>query len=213
MAEMNEIFSKNFQKFLERRGLTQTDIAEKMEVSNATISYWLSGTKTPRMDKLGRLAKILNTTIHALTEENGFEEYNRQLPSGLIPISDLHRHRIPVLGSIAAGEPVYDPEFPDVVVDGPLDADFALRVHGDSMTPGYLDGDLVFLRSVPDVPHNGSVCAVSVDNEAALKHVFRYADHVLLTSDNQQYEPMAYSFAEHDIRILGVPVGFLRMYK
>ena len=31
MAEMNEIFSKNFQKFLERRGLTQTDIAEKLK--------------------------------------------------------------------------------------------------------------------------------------------------------------------------------------
>lgn len=213
MNEANEIFSKNLLSILERRGMNQTELAEKMGVSDAAVSYWLSGAKTPRMDKLVKLAKLLNVTIHTLTDEHGFEEFDHQLPNGLIPISQLQRHKIPVLGSMAAGEPIYDAEFPDVVVDGPLDADFALRVKGDSMQPGYFDGDLVFLRSVPDVPHNGSICAVSVDDEATLKHVFRYPDHVMLTSDNQIYEPMLYQFSEHSIRILGVPVGFLRMYK
>lgn len=213
MAEVNEIFSKNLLRVIERRGMNQSELAEKMGVSDATVSYWLSGAKTPRMDRVAKLSKLLNVSIHTLTDEHGFEEFDHQLPNGLIPISQLQRHKIPVLGSMAAGEPIYDAEFPDVIVDGPLDADFALRVKGDSMTPNYLDGDLVFLRSVPDVPHNGSICAVSVDDEAALKHVFRYSDHVMLTSDNQQYEPMMYRFDEHSIRILGVPVGFLRMYK
>ena len=190
------------------KGYTQEELGNLVGVKKAAINKYESG--IVQNLKRGMIAKLADALDIDPVSLIGFDD---QLPKDIVPISQLQRHRIPVLGSMAAGEPVYDPEFPDVVVDGPLDADFALRVHGDSMQPGYLDGDLVFLRSVPDVPHNGSVCAVSVDNEAALKHVFRYADHVLLTSDNQQYEPMQYSFAEHDIRILGVPVGFLRMYK
>jgi repressor LexA len=190
------------------KGYTQEELGNLVGVKKAAINKYESGiVQNLKRSMIAKLADALSIDPVTLI---GFDD---QLPKDIVPISQLQRHRIPVLGSMAAGEPVYDPEFPDVVVDGPLDADFALRVHGDSMQPGYLDGDLVFLRSVPDVPHNGSVCAVSVDNEAALKHVFRYADHVLLTSDNQQYEPMQYSFVEHDIRILGVPVGFLRMYK
>lgn len=200
--------AENIKTMRMSRNMTQRDLAKALGVSSSTIAMYETARREPDIETMEALADTFNVPLSSITGNN-----KPTLPPDLIPISDLHRHRIPVLGSMAAGEPVYDPEFPDVVVDGPLDADFALRVHGDSMQPGYLDGDLVFLRSVPDVPHNGAVCAVSVDNEAALKHVFRYADHVLLTSDNQQYEPMQYSFAEHDIRILGVPVGFLRMYK
>ena len=207
MMGLKEI-AENIKTMRMSRNMTQRDLAKALGVSSSTIAMYETARREPDIETMEALADTFNVPLSSITGEN-----KPTLPPGLIPISDLQRHRIPVLGSMAAGEPVYDPEFPDVVVDGPLDADFALRVHGDSMQPGYLDGDLVFLRSVPDVPHNGSVCAVSVDNEAALKHVFRYADHVLLTSDNQQYEPMQYRFAEHDIRILGVPVGFLRMYK
>ena len=207
MMGLKEI-AENIKTMRMSRSMTQRDLAKALGVSSSTIAMYETARREPDIETMEALADTFNVPLSSITGNN-----KPALPSGLIPISDLQRHRIPVLGSMAAGEPVYDPEFPDVVVDGPLDADFALRVHGDSMQPNYLDGDLVFLRSVPDVPHNGSVCAVSVDNEAALKHVFRYSDHVLLTSDNQQYEPMAYSFAEHDIRILGVPVGFLRMYK
>ena len=195
------------------KGLTQEELGKLVGVKKAAINKYETGLVTNlKRTMIANLATALDVDpvwLLGLDDSRSGEP----LPSNVIPISQLQHHRIPVLGSMAAGEPVYDPEFPDVVVDGPLDADFALRVKGDSMQPNYLDGDLVFLRSVPDVPHNGSICAVSVDNEAALKHVFRYADHVLLTSDNQQYEPMSYAFAEHDIRILGVPVGFLRMYK
>ena len=207
MMGLKEI-AENIKTMRMSRNMTQRDLAKALGVSSSTIAMYETARREPDIETMEALADTFNVPLSSITGNN-----KPTLPPGLIPISDLHRHRIPVLGSMAAGEPIYDAEFPDVVVDGPLDADFALRVHGDSMQPGYLDGDLVFLRSVPDVPHNGSVCAVSVDNEAALKHVFRYADHVLLTSDNQQYEPMSYSFAEHDIRILGVPVGFLRMYK
>ena len=207
MMGLKEI-AENIKTMRMSRSMTQRDLAKALGVSSSTIAMYETARREPDIETMEALADTFNVPLSSITGNN-----KPTLPPSLIPISDLQRHRIPVLGSMAAGEPVYDPEFPDVVVDGPLDADFALRVHGDSMRPNYLDGDLVFLRSVPDVPHNGSVCAVAIDNEAALKHVFRYPDHVMLTSDNQQYEPMMYSFAEHTIRILGVPVGFLRMYK
>ena len=175
MMGLKEI-AENIKTMRMSRNMTQRDLAKALGVSSSTIAMYETARREPDIETMEALADTFNVPLSSITGNN-----KPTLPPGLIPISDLQRHRIPVLGSMAAGEPVYDPEFPDVVVDGPLDADFALRVHGDSMQPNYLDGDLVFLRSVPDVPHNGSVCAVSVDNEAALKHVFRYADHVLWT--------------------------------
>ena len=186
-------------------------IATDLGVSKQTISAWRTGVRSPKRTMIEHISNVYGVSIPWLM---GYDvPMTDSLPSGLIPIADLQRHRIPVLGSMAAGEPIYDEEFPDVVVDGPLDADFALRVKGDSMEPTYLNDDLVFLKSTPDLPHDGAVCAIAIDDEATLKHVYRHPDSIVLTSNNSAYGPMMYAFQEHKIQILGVPVGFLRMCK
>lgn len=192
-------------------GLTLEQVGEACGVGKSTVRKWETGyIKNMKIDKIKQLASVLHLDPVDLVDK---PSDITTLPSGLIPISDLQRHRIPVLGSMAAGEPIYDEEFPDVVVDGPLDADFALRVKGDSMEPEYINDDLVFLKNTPDLPHDGAVCAIAIDDDAALKHVYRHPDSVTLTSNNPVYSPMMYAFQEHKIQILGIPVGFLRMYK
>ena len=192
-------------------GLTLEEVGAACGVGKSTVRKWETGfIKNMKRDKLALLASVLHLDPSDLIDRPSSVT---TLPSGLIPISQLRRHRIPVLGSMAAGEPIYDEEFPDVVVDGPLDADFALRVKGDSMEPEYLNDDLVFLKSTPDLSHDGAVCAIAIDDDVALKHVYRHPDSVMLTSNNSAYSPMVYSFQEHKIQILGIPVGFLRMYK
>lgn len=210
---VNEIFSSNLSQIMKRRGMNQITLAEKLGVSNATISFWMNGQKIPRMDKLNKLADILNIPITVLTDENGFEEYDHELAHGLIRISDLPTKKVPLLGSVAAGEPIMDKEFPGVYAETPMDCDFALRVKGDSMSPTYLPGDIVFIKQYPDLPYNGAVVVISIDDDASIKHVTLAPSGIVISSDNPMYPTQFISGEKHKLRVLGVPVGYTRMYK
>lgn len=120
--------------------------------------------------------------------------------------------RIPLLGSVAAGEPIYSPEDFDVSI--PINAavrcDYALRVKGDSMKPTYLDGDIVLIRKQNTID-DGRIAVVAVGEEATLKHVYRTRNGITLVSDNLEYPPMPFVEEECDeIRIMGKPVAYLR---
>lgn len=118
--------------------------------------------------------------------------------NGLIP-SML---RIPVLGAIAAGQPIMVEasapettddwvELPDGVIKsrGPL---FALRVKGDSMIDAsVLDGDIVVLRQ-QEVANDGEMVAAWIegDEETTLKYLFREGRNVRLQPANPAYAPI-----------------------
>ena len=193
------------------KGLTQEELGDLIGVKKAAINKYEKGLVVNlKRSTIANLAKALDVDPIWLL---GMEEVQENLPQGVIPMSDLQRKHIPLIGSVAAGEPIFDPEFPDVVVDGPLDADFALRVKGDSMEPEYLHGDLIYLRSTPDIPHEGATVAIAIDDEATLKRVYKHTDSVTLISNNPAYAPMVYSFVDHVIRVLGIPIGYTRMFR
>lgn len=134
-------------------------------------------------------------------------------PSNVRPISDLNTQRVPLIGSAAAGEPIYDPEEQDVFVDSPVEADAAITVRGDSMVPTYLDGDVVYIKCVPDVPE-GAVAVVFLDDEATIKHVYKRPTGLTLIGDNREAPPIMAEFSDYaNVRVFGVPVGYTRIYK
>ncbi len=136
-----------------------------------------------------------------------------KLPSNVRPISKLHHQRVPLIGEVAAGEPIYAPEDLGVYVDSPVQADAAITIHGDSMIPTYQDGDLVYVKARPDVPE-GAVAVVFLDDEATIKHVYKRPTGLTLWSDNTAYAPMNIEFEDYNnVRIFGVPVGYTRIYK
>jgi transcriptional regulator with XRE-family HTH domain len=47
-------------------GLTQSELAEKLNVLQSTVAMWESGDNTPRTEKLPELAEILKCTIDDL---------------------------------------------------------------------------------------------------------------------------------------------------
>ena len=101
----------------------------------------------------------------------------------------------------------------ETYVSGPMGADFALTVRGDSMEPTYLTGDIVYLRQQDDV-YDGQIAAVSIDGEVTLKHVYHAPDGLTLVSDNTAYPPRVVTLPDYDsIRILGLVIGYTRMYK
>lgn len=67
--KVNDTVAKNLSHMLKVRGMTQLELAARMEVSTATVSNWCNGVKLPRMDKIDRICSILNINRSDLIED------------------------------------------------------------------------------------------------------------------------------------------------
>lgn len=104
---------------------------------------------------------------------------------------------IPLLGTIAAGKPLYAIENIETYlpVQNSIPCSFALHVKGDSMTGACIpDGSIVICREQDDV-ENGQVAVCIIDGEeATLKRVFRHEGGiVVLRSENPAYQDMVFT--------------------
>jgi repressor LexA len=135
-------------------------------------------------------------------------------PAEAIP--SLGLCRVPIVGTIAAGEPIEAFEAPDghVTVEvGHLRtgrataALYALRVRGDSMVDACIqDGDLVIVRRQA-IAHDGeTVVALLEGQQATLKRLFREPDCVRLVPANPYYP----AIRARDVAIQGTVVGVVR---
>ena len=122
-----------------------------------------------------------------------------------------HKKQIPVLGTIAAGQPIIAEEQVEYLVanESDIEAHFALKIKGDSMIGARIhDGDIVFIRQQPDV-EDGEIAAVLIDGEATLKRVYKMPGRVQLRAENPKYEPRDFTDKNcDDFKILGKAVGF-----
>jgi len=118
---------------------------------------------------------------------------------------------LPVVGAVAAGQPVLAEENIEDYVKVPAqiggeDGEFILRVRGDSMVDaGILEGDHVVVRK-QETASDGEIVVALVGEEATVKRFFREADHVRLQPENTAYEPIR----SKDVQILGRVVGLYR---
>jgi repressor LexA len=118
---------------------------------------------------------------------------------------------IPLLGQVAAGEPILAEEnieeyleVPDVI--GGEDGDYILRVRGESMIKaGILEGDYVVVRPADDAT-NGEIVVALIGEEATVKRYFREKDHIRLQPENDTMEPILSTEA----KVLGRVVGVFR---
>ena len=189
--------------------LTLADIAKKMNVSEATVQRWESGNiKTLRHGRISQLAEILNVSPLVLL---GYDDENSvfSIPN-IIPIPKMKE--IPLLGTIACGEPITAIENIEsyITVDAESKVDFALKCKGDSMINARIfDGDIVYIHSQPDV-ENGEIAAVLINNEATLKKVYKYPNKIVLSPCNPLYDDLVYAEEQlNDVRILGKAVIFV----
>lgn len=186
--------------------VTQQRLADEMHVARTTVTMWEQGTK-PDIDLVPKIADFFRvSTDYLLGRSDDDSFYLVREPSATLP------KRVPLFGAIAAGEPIYADGEVREYVDAPSKADYALTVQGDSMEPDYIDGDIVYIRKQEAVD-DGRIAVVIVDDAATLKRVYRKKDGVSLISLNPKYAPMDFDASFGGVRILGVPVGFLRMYK
>lgn len=194
------------------RGMTQGQLAEAAGVSESTIAMYEQGRRKPKDHIVEALADVFNVPKWAVLYSEDELEAVTSVPNNIIPISELRQQRVPMIGEVAAGEPIYGEEI-GLFVNSPIECDAAVTIRGESMVPTYLPGDVVYIKCVEDVPE-GAVAVVFLDDEATIKHVYKRKTGLTLWSDNPEYLPMQIEFEDYNrVRIFGVPVGFTRIYK
>lgn len=194
------------------RGLTQAALAEYLKCAPSTISMYERGEREPDFDSLEALADVFNVPLSALLMGED-EAPQRPLLANLKPITSMHRQKVPLIGRVAAGQPIMAEEDYETFVDAPIKCDCALEVDGDSMEPLYKKGDILYIQQRPDVS-DGQIAVVLLDDSATLKHVYHDKNGLTLISENPAYAPIIAHDDEYSyIAIYGVPVGYTRMYK
>lgn len=148
-------------------------------------------------------------------QRKGYIRTTPNRPRTLEVLKPLRAKGIPLLGRIAAGEPILAIEEAEQRVD--LDpaffgsgSFFALKVNGDSMIEDHIaEGDLVILRSQQEA-EQGQVVAVLMGEDVTLKHFHRSGDVIELRPANQTMEPIRVGPEDGPLNILGTMVGLVR---
>ena len=168
--------------------------------STASVQYYLDKLES---DGLIRRALSKNRTIELLCDDE--EEDGADFAS------------VPMLGNIAAGQPLFAAVENDIKLHVPTDffhlngETFCLTVKGESMREiGIMNGDVVLIRSTPSAS-DGDIVAAQLDgNEVTLKRFFRKSPElIVLHPENSNMEDIIVT-PETEFRILGVAVGLMR---
>ena len=161
-------------------------------------------------------------------QQMGYLRREREVSRGLELVGEGLRGsrrevvRVPIMGSIAAGEPMYAPDAPafadqsydTIDLTAALTKDrqnlFALRVKGTSMIDALVaDGDIVILEPASDA-RDGDMVAAWLDNseETTLKRFYMEGDEVRLQPENSTMEPIR--VPAKDVSVRGKVVGVVR---
>lgn len=124
---------------------------------------------------------------------------------------------IPIIGRVAAGDPVLAEAHIEDYCDLPAEffkprADYFLKVQGDSMIEvGIFDGDLLAVHSTP-IAKNGDIIVARIENEVTVKRLQHTSKkHLLkLLPENEDYQPITVDLREKAFAIEGLSVGVLR---
>lgn len=210
-TDQKRIFMKNLNRYISKTNKTQLEIATAVGVSAQTFNTWCRGIAIPRMGKIQKLADYFHINKSDLIEDKTSIDSIIESNPGLHPIRKIRK--VPILGTIACGSPIWaDENFDGYVGIDPtaMDGEFALYAKGDSMIDAEIhDGDLVLLKKASTVD-NGKIAAVLIENEATLKKVYRQNNQLILQPCNSAYAPLVFdesNASSESIMILGECVG------
>lgn len=201
-------------ELLDSMGMEQKKFASLIGVSPQKVSEWKSGKAKSYTKRIPQIADALDTTVEYLLTGNGpkkraVSNLDTTLPKGAEPIDPQTFHRIPILGRISAGLPLYAEQHIEGYTLTDLNGGaeyFALRVSGDSMNAARMqDGDLLIVRRQETV-ENGEVAVVMVgDEDATVKRFYATGSTVTLMpqSTNPEHQPQIYDTEKTRIRIIG----------
>lgn len=206
----NQLIGQRIESRRKELGLTLDDIATEIGVAKSTVQRYEKGTiekiKLPVIEAIARVLSIDPAWLCGKTDQM---IPKKPLPKDIEPIDLSNYHRIPILGRIAAGLPIYAEQniegYTLTNLNGGAEY-FALRVVGDSMNAARIqEGDLLIVRRQQEV-ENGEIAVVMVNNDDATVKRF-YASNTTVTlmpqSTNPTHQPQIYDLSSTTIEVLG----------
>lgn len=153
------------------------------------------------MPKVSRGIQVVETADPAMVDSKGEEG------------------AIPILGTIAAGQPVLALEQNDRTLSlqemfNPRNSDvFALKVKGDSMIEAAIyDRDIAIIRKSTREPRNGEIVAVIIDDDATLKYFHKTGHQIRFEPANPDFKSIIIENPGENLSIIGHLIGIVRKY-
>lgn len=212
-------FAERLKSLRREKGWSQQRLADVLELSKSSVNMYERGEREPGFETMEAIADLFNVDMNYLYGRTDIKiadpivlkPKKPAIPKGFVEVPEMVQ--VPLIGSIACGTPITAEQNVKSYIGVPAAwrADFALECHGDSMAPTICDGDVVCIRSQPEV-EQGQIAAVRIGEEATLKHCYYQNGVVQLIADNPSVcPPMVYTGSElEEIEIEGLAVGFCR---
>ncbi len=212
--------------YRKENNLSMKELADKCNLSKGYISMLENNFKptntgkniTPSITVIKKLADGMNTDFDLLLSMiNGdvslVDNDDVLMGDSFDNIFKIEKKKLPFLGSIACGEPIFADEDREsyMMVGMDIKADFCLKCKGDSMINARIhDGDIVFIRK-QDIVANGEIAAIIIEEEATLKRFYYYKDQnmVILKPENPKYEDIVLMGEKLEkVKVLGKAIAF-----
>lgn len=185
-------FATILKEMRKKSGLSQTELAGRLGVTQQAVGKWESGRSSPDPATVVRIAEILNTTTDYLL---GLHQPSPELDSATERFFGSYRESlIPVIGTVKAGygalafEEDYGTEYARVKDPNNY---FYLVVRGDSMEPRIQDGDLALVHRQNTLESGDlGVIVYGDEGEGTLKKYIQRGNAIILRPFNPDYEDL-----------------------
>jgi repressor LexA len=204
-------FTERLKNLRTEKKLSQLDMGNLLGISQVGISHYESGNRQPDLDTLNRISDFFNVSIDYLLGKTDIR--NLDLPKGAYVAENTKR--LPVLGVVRAGEPLFAEQ--NIIGYANIDVNlipsgecFYLKVVGDSMNLSHIvEGQLIMIRSQEEV-ENGEIALILVNGEdATIKKFYKTDNMVTLMphSSNPTYQPRMIDLKSTSVKVIGKVVG------
>ncbi len=200
LTNKQEIILTNIKKFIAEKGYAPT-IRELCKICNLNST----ATMFVHLKNLTKKGYINQT-------ESKFRTIELNVPNEYA-IKDEEVVSVPLLGKVAAGNPIEAIENPNEYFSLPKEFVpknhdvFTLEVNGESMiNVGIFDGDIVIVKKQSNANNGEIVVAMTDENEVTLKRFYKESDHIRLQPENDFLEPIILN----NVTILGKAIGLYR---
>ena len=197
-----EIFAKNLNYYMAINKKSRVDVCKDLDIPYSTFTDWCNANIYPRIDKIEMLANYFDIKKSDLVErKDKIDELGNPVTA------------IPLLGTVKAGYDYLAQENWIGTIDvetslvGSGEEYFALKVKGDSMSPIFIEGDIVIIKKQNDCENNEFAVVIVNGDEGTLKKVKKIDNGIILQPLNPAYGPIIYTNEEIDalpIKIIGV---------
>lgn len=212
-------FAERLRSLRQEKGWSQQRLADELKLSKSSVNMYERGEREPGFETMESIADLFNVDMNYLYGRTDIKiadpiirtdiHASRPIPPGFEPVPKMKK--VPLIGSIACGDPITAEQNIEKMVDVPenIRCDFSLTCHGDSMIDaGIHDRDVVYIHIQPEV-ENGQIAAVRIGDEATLKRVYYSGDTLTLMPANPAYAPMVYTGPQlEEVQIEGRAVGW-----